>query len=141
MAIRDLAAQQAFLDNVYGSSAGSHSPSTWELALFAGDPVTDDTAVEADSTSCPGYARVTFAQSVWAATDSEGVKRLTSPRTLPSPTDEWALTLTHWALFSGSDHVTMWNADALLVPLDVTAAGAGPSVDPVVFLGDPFIAP
>lgn len=138
MPIADLAAQQAALDNIYGSTAGSHSPATWQLALFTGDPTVDEFAVEADSTTCPGYARVSFAQSAWSATDSGGVKRLATPLAFPAATAEWTVTLTHWALLDGA---TMWNVEPLAVPLDVTAASSGPTIAPAIFFADAFTTP
>jgi hypothetical protein len=140
MPIGALVAQQAFLDDIYGSTSGAHSPANWELALFTGDILTSETAVEADSTTCPGYARVTFAQSLWLPTGSDGVKRVSAAVAFPDATDEW-VSLTHWGLYDAADHVTLWNVEPLAVPLDVTAASTGPTISPAIFMADAFLTP
>lgn len=125
----DVAAQNAVLDNSFGSASGVASPSTWELAFFAGDPTIDDSAVEFDGTSCPGYVRASFAESLFTAA-SGGVKTVSAPIQFDDATGEWSLTATHLGLIDGGDSTTIWKIIALPELLDVTAAGTGPAVVP-----------
>ena len=135
MPIRDTAAMNASLDNDYGSTHGPNAPASHDLALFDGDPMLD--GVELDSTSAPGYARVSIAAADWAAA-ADGQKALVAPVQLPDPTDAW-LEATHWALLDGS---TMWDCGPLTEPLEVTGASSdGPLVSPVVFYDDGADAP
>lgn len=134
MPIRDVAAMNKSLDNDYGSSAGSNAPASHEVALFFGDPlvdVSDGGGVELDATDCPGYARVTVAQGVWAAA-SDGEKTVTV--TFPDPTGEWATAATHWGLYGADGN--WWDCGELVEPLEVTGAGDGPQLVVTVFYDD-----
>lgn len=129
MPIRDLAAMNASLDNDYGTTHGPNAPASHDLALFDGDPLLD--GVELTDVDSPGYARVSIPAASWAPA-VDGQKSLTAPAQLPDPTDAW-VEASHWALLDGS---TMWDCGPLSEVLEVTAAGDGPLVSPVVFYDD-----
>jgi len=136
--IRDTAAMNRSLNNDYGTTAGPNAPTSWQLALFDGDPMVpavDGGGVELTTTTAPGYARVTLAQSAFAAA-SDGRKDLTSPAQFPNATAEWTTTVTHWALFDAANPTQCWDCAPLTEPLDVTAAGTGPAVTISIFYDD-----
>lgn len=56
----------------------------------------------------------------------------------PNTTGEWPDSPTHWALLDGD---TMWDCAPLIDPLDVTAAGTGPSVVVTIFYDDNVLSP
>lgn len=138
MPIRDVAAQNASLNNDYGSTAGANAPTSWQVALFVGDPMDggtempDETELDDLSVVPNGYARVTIAQSAWAAA-VDGEKRTAVPVQFANALAEWPETATHWALFDAADGTTMWDCALLDRELNVNAAGAGPSVALSVF--------
>lgn len=131
----DAATQAGLLNNMIGPTQGPHSPSSWLLSLWDGDPEAGGAEAAAD---CPGYAPVSVAAADWAeATEADPVKRTTALVQFGDATDEWARTLTHWALI----HPTT----GALGPtgefdredyLDVTAAGPGPAVRPEIFFDE-----
>lgn len=137
MPIRDTAAMNRSLDNDYGTTAGPNSPASWQLALFDGDPMVpavDGGGVELDATDCPGYARVTVAQSAFLAA-SDGLKSTSAPVQFPTATADWTTTATHWALFDAASPTQMWDCSILGERIDVVA-GPGPSVIPTIFYDD-----
>ena len=127
MAIRDVGAMNASLDNDYGPTRGPNSPPAHQLALFVGDPF--DEGVELDPAAAPGYARVTVLPAAWPPAE-DGIKA--TDVQLPPVTDEWADAPTHWALY-GSDGATMWDCNPLSEPIDVTGPGDGPVVTVTIF--------
>lgn len=131
MPIRDVAAQNASLDNDYGASTGPNAPGSHELALYSGDPLTD--GVELDSGDCPGYARVLLAQAGWPAASGGEKSRLV---TFPDATGEWSMVATHWALVATGG--VFWDCGEMPVPLVVTGAGDGPQVEVTVFYNNNF---
>lgn len=127
MPIRDVAAQNASLDNDYGATHGSNSPSSHLLALFAGDP----TIAGVELASTGGYARVTVANdATWAASVS-GLKTTVAPVAFAAATAAWSDTATHWALLDSVG--VMWDCARLSAPITVTAAGPVPTVSPEIF--------
>lgn len=118
MPIRDVAAMNASLDNDYGTSHGSNSPTSGhEVALLDAD---------GNELSGGGYARVVLAHSGWEPADN-GYKNPTNPIQFPATSGSWPEEAVAWALFSHDDSVTMWDYGPLTNPLDVTAAStAGP---------------
>jgi hypothetical protein len=142
MPIRDTAAMNASLDNDYGATHGPNAPASHDLALFDGDPmvIDDETGlpvgVELTGVDSPGYARVTIAAADWEPA-ADGAKALTAPVQMPDATDAWT-EATHWGLFDGS---TLWDCGPLTEALEVTEAGTGPLVSPVVFYDESVEAP
>lgn len=130
MPIRDTAAMNASLDNDYGATHGPNAPDSHDLALFDDDPSLD--GLELTDTDSPGYARVAIPNDATWAPAADGSKSLVVPAQMPDPTDAW-VEATHWGLFDGS---TLWDYGPLTEPLEVTAAGDGPLVSPVVFYDD-----
>ena len=132
----DPATQADMLNNMVGPSQGANGPSSWLLSLWAGDPSAG--GVEANTTSCPGYARVSVAAADWAeATSGDPVKRTTDLVQFGDATDVWASTLTHWALI----HPTTGDLGpsgqvARDQQIDVTAAGPGPAVRPEIYFDE-----
>lgn len=111
MPIRDTAAQAASLSNDYGATHGPHSPGTFELALFLGDPNSDGVEVPsstvlvdedsgAESTVPNGYApaRVTNDGGSFPAPDPDTGVLTTPPVSFPVSTAEYPDTVTHWLL-------------------------------------------
>jgi hypothetical protein len=50
---------------------------------------------------------------------------------------EWPATVTHWQLIDASDGTTRWDRGMLADPyLEVTGAGAGPSITLAIFYAD-----
>lgn len=139
MPIRDMAAMNASLDNDYGLTHGPNAPDSHDLALFDGDPMLfDDDGVtplhaELDATTAPGYGRVTIPNdAAWAAA-ADGAKALAAGTVqLPAPIDAW-VEASHWALIADG---VMWDCGPLTEVLEVTEAGDGPLVAPVVFYDD-----
>lgn len=128
MPIRDVAAQNASLDNDYGATHGPASPDAHELALFAGDPMTDGVEITG-----AGYAPAAVSNdSAWPAADNGSKSR---DVTFAAPTGEWD-EATHWLL---RDPVTGagWDCAPFDEPLDVTAASdTGPLVTVQIFHPD-----
>lgn len=146
----DTAAQNASLDNDYGTTHGPNSPASFLLALFTGDPEGDGLEVE-DATEVDvldgdgnvtgttleanGYARAAVAHSDFAAS-VDGVKATTDPVQFADALAEWPDTVTHWQLYA-VDGTTAWDSGVIEGGgLDVTEAGAGPAVSVSIFYAD-----
>lgn len=141
----DLAAQNASLDNDYGETHGPHSPDSFQLALFVGDPLSGgeelagQTEVDADGGGTElvdnGYARPAVQHSDFTPA-AEGIKATSLPVQFPDVLAEWPDTVTHWQLYA-DDGVTAWDGGAISDPqLDVTGAGPGPTVSLAIFYAD-----
>jgi hypothetical protein len=124
MPLASVAAQNASLDNDYGTTRGPNAPGAHELALFNGDPVNGGTELTGF-----GYARASVLPADWIAAD-DGAKSATV--TFAAPTAAW-LTATHWLLIDAADSTTFWESAAFDEALEVTGAGAGPEVTVTVF--------
>jgi len=123
VSIKDVAAQNASLDNDYGTTRGPNAAASHSLALFDGDPM--DVGVEITG---PGYARVTVPASDWLAS-ADGAKTLTAPKQFPDATDAWP-SVTHWGLYAGA---VLWDCAELIESVEVTTASPGPKVSVTVF--------
>lgn len=135
MPIRDIPAMNRSLDNDYGTLDGPHSPATWLLCLWVGDPSDEDSYEQTGG----GYVRGVVAAADWAPAE-DAFKTLTDPKSVGTPTEEWADDSTHWALLDGADPDVMWDYAPLSEPLQVTAAGGSPVlVLPVVYYNDALI--
>lgn len=149
MPIRDVAAQNASLDNDYGATHGPNAPAVHYLALFSGDPMVDvaegggveiasttdvDDGAGGTTTVANGYARVAVANdATWAAADG-GRKETVDPVQFADALAEWPATVTHFALLDAGG--VMWDCAPLADPVDVTGAGPGPAVVPAIFFDD-----
>lgn len=131
MPIGDLAAQQTMLDLAFGPTATA--PTSFEVALFAGDPLNGGTEV-----SGGGYARVTVPNdgTTWLATDAGGVKS-SNPVTFPTSTGDWSDTATHWALYDPATGA-LWAYASFPKNQRITVTGAGvaPQVVVSIFYSD-----
>lgn len=132
MAIRDVAAMNASLDNDYGTGAGAASPTHHLLALFSDDPMgaddwsTLEVAATNDASEATGYARVQINPADWSPAEN-GEKATTLPVSFPDPTAAWDVSVTHAGLV-GSDGV-LW--DCWPLSEEIVVAGAGEWLDPV----------
>lgn len=130
----DVEAQQAFLDNNYGTTAGPHAPDGFEVACFFGDPILDGVEID-DETEVDdglggtemvpnGYERFACDQADFLDTDEFGVKT-TVTLTGAVPLEAWE-TITHLQLF---DPVTgkKWGRSRLAKPREITGAGDAPT--------------
>ena len=135
MPLKSITAMNGSLDNDYGTTHGSHAPSSHVLALFVGDPMTD--GVELDSGDNPGYARATILASKWLVA-ADGMKSTNGGVQFNNATGAWLDEATHWAIIDGS---TTWDCAPLLEPLAITAAGSGPQVTVTVFYDDSVLSP
>ena len=124
MPLASVPAQNASLDNDYGTTRGPNAPDAHELALFNGDPLNGGTELTGS-----GYARADVLPADWIAAD-DGAKSATV--TFDDPTAEW-LTATHWLLIDAADSTTFWESAGFDEALEVTAAGDGPQVTVTVF--------
>lgn len=120
----DTEAMDSHLDASYGTTRAAHRPSSHELALFYGNPADGGTELTSDG----GYARVTIDEADWQA--ASGGEKSPGFVTFPAPTDAWSDEATHWALLYGADVLDDWGP--LADTLEVTGAGPGPLVEPVV---------
>jgi hypothetical protein len=149
MPIRDVAAQNASLDNDYGATHGPNAPDSHELALFDADPTVDgveladttevDDGAGGTTTVANGYARVTVTNdATWAAADG-GRKETVDPVQFADAVAAWE-TARYWALI---DPVTgyVWDCAPLAAPVDVSVAGPGPAVVPAIFFDSYVVAP
>lgn len=124
MPLGDVAEKNAFLDNQFGTSHGSAAPSSHALALFTDNPY--DGGVEITG---PGYARVTLTNSSGWPAATDGQKTRTA--TFPTPTGAWD-DASCWVLFN-STAVTAWER---ITTLEVSGAGAAPTVDVTIYIPD-----
>lgn len=141
----DVAAQSASLANDYGATRGINAPTSFELALFIGDPTGDGVEVDDETTLVDedtgvetvvanGYARITVANdgTNFPPADAEGV--LTTPvLTFPVSLEEYPDAVTHWQLYAAGD--VAWDSGAL--PRDqritIDAAGVTPRLTLSIF--------
>lgn len=135
MSLLSIAAQNASLDNDYGSTAGPNAPASLEVALFDGDPLLGGLELTSDG----GYARVTVANdgTTWPTAASGGAKTMATA-SFPTPTGAWSSTATFFVLYDAADSTTAWDsgelddeiavdADEFGVPL-TTSVGIQPTV-------------
>jgi hypothetical protein len=146
MAIRDVLAQNASLDNDYGANHGPQAPTNLELTLWFGDPMitpddTDELAdvvpgIEADAVDYPGYVPAAAPNNGTTFPDAAADGAITSiPITFADPTDEWLTQIDHWA-WRDADTDVVWDTGAIDPPLVITSSGDGPVVIPTVFHPD-----
>lgn len=135
MPIRDVAAQVASLANDYGASHGPHSPSSFQLALFMGDPNEDGIEVPSTTTIVDedtgdesvvsnGYAPATVPNngtSFPAPDPASGILE-TPAFTFPASTAEYPDTVTHWLLRASG---VGWDTGALPPDGQITVETSG----------------
>lgn len=129
-----IAAMNSSLDNDYGATHGPNSPSTWQLALFVGNPEileAEGGGVELNSTDDPGYARTTVSHTDFPAA-VDGIKTFTV--IFPNSTGEWEHSPTHWALIASGESI--WDTGELDQEYDITGAGPGPVIQGNIYYGN-----
>ncbi len=126
MPILDQAAQEASLDNDYGVTHGPHAPDSFEVALFDVDPTLGGVELAGN-----GYAPGTIGNDADFAPAADGVKQSAAPVAFPDATAPWE-TARYWVLRDPLTGVR-WDYAPLAQPLDVTAAGPGPTVALAIF--------
>lgn len=116
--LQSIEARNASLDNDYGTTRGSNAADSHEVALYA----------DGVELSGNGYARAEILPADWPAADG-GQK--SAEATFPNPTGAWD-PADSWALI---DPVTgyVWDAGQLANPVEITAAGDGPTIVVAVF--------
>lgn len=151
----DVAAQNASLDNDYGTTHGPNAADSFELALFIGDPLADGTEVESitevdtfDGEGAPtgtelvenGYARAAVAHGDFAPA-VDGEKSTPDPVPFPDALAEWPGPATHWQLYD-ADTGAAWDSGEFAEDgLDVTGPGAGPLVRLSIYYADAVTDP
>lgn len=117
MALTDVNAQNASLDNDYGDGAGSAAPSAFQLGLFFGDPDNGGTEL----TSAGGYVRPVLANTTANFPDAvDGLK--TVPVDLADATGAFSDTITHWRFFDDADGTTAWDSGQFANEVSVDSA-------------------
>lgn len=138
MPLASVAAMRKSLDNDYGSDHGPNSPTSFELALFTGDPTIDPGdggGVELNSTDCPGYARVAIAHADFEPATVDAVKDLTDLAQFPNATGPWDLTARYFVYFDATTD-DMWEFGELDEEIEITVAGVGPAIATPIYYAE-----
>lgn len=128
MPLASVAAQNASLDNDYGTTRGPNAADSHELALFSGDPMLGGVEI-----SGGGYVRATVLPADWGAA-AGGAKSATV--TFPDTTSEWLTNVTHWLLLDAADSTTRWDSASFAEAGEITDMGDGPVATVTVFYPD-----
>lgn len=116
----DVAAQNDGLKAWFGDGRAASVPSSWEVALFTGHPLTGGVELSAVG----GYAPLVVANTSANFPDpTDGVIRSVE-LTWPGPTDAWSDTATTYALRNPADSAT-WYVGTLDRSITVTGANPG----------------
>lgn len=111
----DVDAQNAALDALLGDGAAGSVPTSWEVALFAGDPANGGTEL----TSAGGYVRPVIANDTATWPDAVDGEKLSAIIDFDAPTDAWSATATYFLLIDHADSTTQWFPGLLLDPLTI----------------------
>lgn len=135
--LRDIAAQNASLDNDYGPTRGPHTPDELEVALLETRDVATELSATTDVEGVPtgnGYARPTHSSDDWLAA-ADGVKTTSVPLNFGTPTLAWQTA--RWAALIEPVTGVVWDVVKLVEPVTVTGAGS-PVLGPisVAYTGD-----
>lgn len=144
MPIRDQGAMERSLDNDYGPTRGPNAPDMLRIHLFSGDPTGDgievpdtsevDDGVGGTTTVPNGYAPALMSNDDWDPSTG-GIKYSSPDPVFPAPTEEWNVTVTHWAA-EDPDTGLWWDSAPLTAPLDITGPGTPIAVKLAVFYDD-----
>lgn len=115
----DTTAQNACLDALLGDNRGASMPSSFEVALFNGHPLSGGTEL----TSAGGYVRKVIANTtaIWPAASSG--QKVSAILTWATPTGAWSDTATHYQLIDAADHTTRYFPGRLVGEVVVDAVG------------------
>lgn len=116
----DTAAQNAAL-NALLSGTTTGIPTSWEFALYDGDPRITGSA-ELDATG--GYARVVIANDATHFPGAVDGRSDSTQITLPTPTGAYSTTARFWVLYDHADSTTRWWFGPLSEEIDGTQATA-----------------
>lgn len=131
MPVVDVTMQNQILDAWLGTSRAAGTPGSYDLELWAGDP----RDVGSAEVSGGGYVAQSIDADDFNAA-SGGSKSASGFTTFPAATGAYSDTVTHYALRHPTTSGIAFCAP-LADELDVTGAGDGPKVRPVVFFADP----
>lgn len=125
----DTTAQDACLDALLGDNAGSSMPSSFEVALFNGHPLSGGTELTSDG----GYARAVIANDSTVWPDAVSGQKVSATVPFPVPTDAWSDTATHYLLIDAADSTTEYFPGRLLGELSVDGTETAVSVQLAAF--------
>lgn len=118
----DVDAQNAALDAVLGDGAAASMPTSFELALFNGDPANGGTEL----TPTGGYARATADNDTATFPDADSGQKVSATISFTAPSGPWVgvtdSLITHWLLLDAADSTTQYFSM--------------PFADPFAILGD-----
>jgi hypothetical protein len=123
----DVAAQNAGLKAWFGDGRAASVPSSWEVALFNGHPLTGGTELGAVG----GYVPPVVANSSANFPDPVSGVVTAASVAFPAPTAAWSDVATHYVLREPSAGPT-WYVGTLAEALNVTAAGPALSIQPAI---------
>ena len=119
----DVAAQNAGLQAWFGDGRAASVPSSWEVALFNGHPLTG--GVELDAVG--GYARLVVANtSANFPTPTDGVQRSVY-LTWPAPSAAWSDVASHYLLIDHADSTSRWYVGTFPPGQQINVTAAGPA--------------
>lgn len=110
----DTAAQNAALDAMLSRDV-SGIPTSWEVALYDGDPRSGGVEI-----SGGGYARPVIAANLVDFPASSGGAKTSTTVPLADPTGPWSNTARFWVLVDHADSTTRWFFGRLLGEIAVT---------------------
>ena len=100
----DTAAQNATLDAMFGDNRGATMPTSFEVALYDGHPLSGGTEV-----SGGGYVRPVVANnSTTFPLPADGGLKTSAAIAITDPTGAWSDTVTHWLLIDAADSTTRY---------------------------------
>ena len=110
----DTAAQNATLDAMFGDDRGATMPTSFEIALYDGHPLSGGTEV-----SGGGYVRPVVANnSTNFPAAADGLKTSAAIANT-DPTGAWSDTVTHWLLIDAADSTTEYVPGLLTEELSI----------------------
>ena len=110
----DTPAQNATLDAMFGDNRGATMPTSFEVALYDGHPLSGGTEVSGGGYVRPVVANnsTNFPAAVDGLKTSAGVP-------ITDPTGAWSDTVTHWLLIDAADSTTEYVPGLLTEELSI----------------------
>lgn len=125
----DVAAQNAALDALLGSGKASGVPSSWEVALFAGDPANGGTEL----TGTGGYVRVTVTNNSTNFPNASGGIKTAAVVLFAAPSAAWSDTANYWVFYDHADSSTAWFYGLLSEELTVYGTETVVQIQPALY--------
>lgn len=113
-----VAAQSAALDALLGDNRGVTMPTSFEVALFNGDPQLGGSELTSDG----GYVRVTVANDSTTFPAAVSGQKVSAVIAFATSSDAWSDTATHYLLYDAADSTTAWFPGRLLDEVSVDDA-------------------